>query len=59
MISASLFRSVARSLIERRGGEGEVVLLGSPAGRDVEQKPHQIIPPAQSAGSHWSICPPL
>lgn len=41
------------------GTEREVALLGTPPGRDVEQKLYQIIPPAESAGSHWSICSPL
>lgn len=40
-----------------RGGGG-VVPLGAPPGRDVEQKLHPIIPPAESAGGRRSICSP-
>lgn len=51
--------SQSHSSERRRGNRREVVLLGTPPGQDVEQKLHQIIPPAESAGSHWSICSPL
>lgn len=60
-ITSSLSQSLSSALCwwRREGSRREVVLLGTPPGRDVEQKLHQIIPPAESAGSHWSICSPL
>lgn len=58
----SALHSVSHTSLREGGGGGggrEVVLLGTPPGQDVELKLHQIIPPAESAGSHWSICSPL
>lgn len=40
------------------GSRGAALLPGTPPGQDVQQKQHQIQPPADRASRHWSICSP-